>query len=87
MTLQRTTKQLQAVQAAFETAGRPLSIEELHALAAKQVASLGVRTVYRAVRRLQELTQTGEPESGYTTRAETISLPGDRSSAYRLLSG
>ena len=55
MTLQRTTKQLQAVQAAFETAGRPLSIEELHALAAKQVASLGVRTVYRAVRRLQEL--------------------------------
>ena len=54
MTAQRQTKQLQAIRNAFETAGRPLSIDEIHDLASKTIKSLGIRTVYRAVRRLQE---------------------------------
>ncbi|MDG2095633.1 MAG: Fur family transcriptional regulator [Phycisphaerales bacterium] len=54
MSVQRQTKQLQAIQTAFETAGRPLSIDEIHELAGRDIESLGVRTVYRAVRRLQE---------------------------------
>ena len=54
MTAKRQTRQLQAIQAVFETAGRPLSIDEIHELASKKIESLGLRTVYRAVRRLQE---------------------------------
>ena len=54
MTAQRQTKQLQAIRNAFETAGRPLSIDEIHDLASQTIKSLGIRTVYRAVRRLQE---------------------------------
>ncbi|MBG84948.1 MAG: transcriptional repressor [Phycisphaerae bacterium] len=54
MTAKRQTRQLQAIQAAFETAGRPLSIDEIHELASREINSLGLRTVYRAVRRLQE---------------------------------
>ena len=54
MTVQRQTKQLQAIRDTFEQAGRPLSIDELHGLASKELDSLGLRTVYRAVRRLQE---------------------------------
>jgi len=54
MTAQRQTKQFQAIRVAIENAGRPLSIDELHALAAKDIDSLGLRTVYRAIRRLQE---------------------------------
>ena len=54
MTDKRQTRQLQAIKAVFDTAGRPLSIDEIHELASKKIESLGLRTVYRAVRRLQE---------------------------------
>ena len=54
MSTQRQTKQLLAIRSAFEKAARPLSIEELHELAGQDIESLGLRTVYRAVRRLQE---------------------------------
>ena len=75
MTVQRQTKQLQAIRAAIEQAGRPLSIEELHTLAGKDIDSLGLRTVYRAVRGLQE---AGEivtvPVPGNSDRYELASI-------------
>ena len=54
MTVQRQTKQMKAVRNTFEQAGRPLSIDELHSRASKDLDSLGLRTVYRAIRSLQE---------------------------------
>jgi Fur family ferric uptake transcriptional regulator len=54
MSAQRQTKQLQAICQAIKQASRPLSIDELHGLATKELDSLGLRTVYRAVRKLQE---------------------------------
>lgn len=67
MPAQRQTKQLQAIRDAIEHAGRPLSIDELHAIASKDIDSLGTRTVYRAVRRLQdegEIVSVPVPGSG-----------------------
>ncbi|MCH2134641.1 MAG: transcriptional repressor [Phycisphaerales bacterium] len=74
MPVQRQTKQLQAVRKAIESAGRPLSIDELHDLATRDIESLGLRTVYRLVRRLQE---EGEIVS--------VAVPGD-SDRYELAS-
>ncbi len=74
MTVQRQTKQLQAIRDTFEQAGRPLSIDELHGLASKELDSLGLRTVYRAVRRLQE-------DGGIVS----VSVPG-KSDRYELAS-
>ena len=54
MAPQRQTKQLQAIRNAFEESPGPLSIDELHTLARESIDSLGLRTVYRIVRRLQE---------------------------------
>ncbi|MAH64809.1 MAG: transcriptional repressor [Phycisphaerae bacterium] len=54
MTSRRNTKQLEAIRTAIMEAGRPLSIEEIHAAASDAVPSLGIRTVYRTIRRLQE---------------------------------
>jgi len=51
--IQRQTKQMQAIRDAFVRAARPLSIDELHDLATKDITSLGQRTVYRAVRKLE----------------------------------
>ena len=51
---QRQTKQLQAIRNAFKESRGPLSIDELHTLARDSIDSLGLRTVYRLVRRLQE---------------------------------
>ena len=50
----RQTRQLQAIRKVFEENGRPLSIDEIHELGSQEIESLGLRTVYRAVRRLQE---------------------------------
>ncbi|MCH2140138.1 MAG: transcriptional repressor [Phycisphaerales bacterium] len=66
MKAQRQTKQLQAVQQAFDSTCRPLSIPELHTLAKQRLSSIGLRTVYRAVRRLQD---AGE--------IVTVSVPGN----------
>ena len=74
MTNRRETKQLQSIRAAIKDAGRPLSIEEIHQLASESIPSLGVRTVYRAVRRLQELEEIA-----------SVSVPG-QSDRYELAS-
>ncbi len=49
----RLTKQRQAIERAFALAGRPLSPAEVHALASKKLATLGLSTVYRTLRRLE----------------------------------
>lgn len=54
MTTRRTTKQLEAIRGVIDAAGRPLSIEEIHAAASETVPTLGLRTVYRTIRRLQD---------------------------------
>ena len=54
MTLRRTTRQLEAIRRVIGEAGRPLSIEEIHAAAGTEVPSLGLRTVYRTIRRLRD---------------------------------
>jgi len=54
MTSRRNTKQLEAIKGVIDAAGRPLSIEEIHATASRDVPSLGLRTVYRTIRRLQD---------------------------------
>ena len=75
MPQERTTQQSVAIQTAIRTAGRPLTIDEIHAAASEAVPTLGVRTVYRVVRRLQE---TGEianvPVAGGTDRYELASI-------------
>lgn len=48
----RRTPQRRAIEDAFRGAGRPLSTEECHARARREVAGLGIATVYRNVRRL-----------------------------------
>ena len=65
MPQQRTTRQTVAIREAIEVAGRPLSIEEIHTEASATVPSLGLRTVYRVVRRLRD-------ENEITT----VSVPG-----------
>ena len=65
MPQQRTTRQSVAIREAIESAGRPLSIEEILEEASTTVPGIGLRTVYRVVRRLQE-------ENEITT----VSIPG-----------
>ena len=74
MAEQRTTRQLQAIRRAIETAGRPLSIAEIHDMASDEIGTLGLRTVYRVVRRLEE--------AGEIVR---VSVPG-QSDRYELAS-
>ncbi|TVQ33182.1 MAG: transcriptional repressor [Phycisphaeraceae bacterium] len=50
----RTTRQQRAVRSAILEAGRPLSIEEIHEEARASAPTIGLRTVYRVVRRLEE---------------------------------
>ena len=45
----RRTKQRDAVRAVFDSAERPLSVDELLKAASRRVKGLGVATVYRAV--------------------------------------
>lgn len=51
MPARRQTKQQRVMWEAIEQAGRPLSVEEIHAAACEHVPSLGLSTVYRALRR------------------------------------
>ena len=75
MTAQRETKQIQAIRQAFQTAGRPLSIDELHQDARRTIASLGLRTVYRGVRKLQDAGEvTAVPVAGGSDRYELTSV-------------
>jgi Fur family transcriptional regulator, ferric uptake regulator len=64
--MQRDTQQRRAIRKAFEDAGHPLSPQELLALAQEHVESLGIATVYRNLRTLQE--------SGWL---EAVELPGE----------
>ena len=50
----RDTSQRRAIRYAVESAGRPLSAAEILASARREVPGLGIATVYRAVRRMQE---------------------------------
>ena len=50
----RDTSQRRAIRSAVESAGRPLSAAEILASARREVPGLGIATVYRAVRRMQE---------------------------------
>lgn len=53
----RKTRQRSAILSAFESARRPLTPQELHALAVVEQPSIGLRTVYR---QLKDLTESGE---------------------------
>lgn len=50
----RDTRQQRAIREAIESAGRPLSVQEIHELASAEVSSLGIRTVYRVIGRMVE---------------------------------
>ena len=50
--MQRNTRQRNAIEAVFTSSDRPLSIQELHVLASKDVANIGQATVYRTVKNL-----------------------------------
>ena len=49
---EKKTRQRDAIRAAFEAAGRPLSTEEVLDSAQQQVEGLGIATVYRNIRPL-----------------------------------
>ncbi len=63
---QRETRQRRAIRAALEEAGHPLSPKELLELARGDVEGLGIATVYRNVKSLQE--------EGWLA---TVELPGE----------
>jgi Fur family ferric uptake transcriptional regulator len=50
----RKTVQSEIIRGVFEEAGRPLSPREAHVLALKKQPTLGIATVYRAIRRFLE---------------------------------
>lgn len=61
---QRRTQQRQAIVAAIRAAAGPLTVEEIHELAQREVAHLGIATVYRTVKLLLE-----------AGRLRTVTLP------------
>lgn len=52
MTARRDTAQQRAIRSAIESAGRPLSVHEVHERAAEVVPTLALCTVYRVLNRL-----------------------------------
>jgi Fur family transcriptional regulator, ferric uptake regulator len=64
--MQRETRQRKAIRAAFEEAGHPLSPKELLDAAQDRVKGLGIATVYRNIRALQD--------DGWL---EAVELPGE----------
>ncbi len=72
---ERTTQQKRAVVEAFENAGRPLTVHEVHEAAAKTCRSIGVATIYRTINRLVETEWLKEVcLPGQPTRYEQKSL-------------
>lgn len=53
-TERRTTKQKEAIKAVLEEQAGPLLPDDIHRLAVKAVPSLGIATVYRSLKNLQE---------------------------------
>jgi Fur family ferric uptake transcriptional regulator len=52
--MKRDTRQRRAIRATLEEAGHPMSPKELLEAAKKRAAGLGIATVYRSLRQLQE---------------------------------
>ena len=71
--MERKTDQKQAILAAFERAGRPLSPQEALELARPQAAGLGIATIYR---NLKSLADKGV--------LKAVSLPGESTARYEL---
>ena len=75
MPQRRTTRQLNAIRNVISEAGRPLSIPEIHELALQSLESLGLRTVYRTLRKLEESGEvTSVAVSGGADRYELASV-------------
>lgn len=68
--MKRKTKQREIITACFETAKRPLSPAEAHALAVENHPTLGIATVYRAVNDLVRQGALSPICIGGTTRFE-----------------
>lgn len=66
--MERKTKQRTAIMDAFTRADRPLSPDEVHKAAGKELAGLGKATVYRTIRKMVEESQLAE-----------VALPGEAS--------
>jgi Fur family transcriptional regulator, ferric uptake regulator len=64
--MQRETRQRKAIRRVFKEAGHPLSPRELHDAAQAYVEGLGIATVYRNIRALEE--------AGWL---EPVELPGE----------
>jgi Fur family ferric uptake transcriptional regulator len=54
MTMERNTRQREAIRSALKAAARPLSPQELLAAASHEVPQLGIATVYRTIKSLLE---------------------------------
>jgi len=54
MVMQRETKQRRAIREALESAGHPLSPRELHEAAQDRVEGIGIATIYRNLKALQD---------------------------------
>lgn len=52
--MQRQTKQKEAIVSVLKKTHQPITIQEIHHLALKTVPSLGIATVYRMLKSLQE---------------------------------
>ena len=52
--IRRNTEQQRVIRQTIEDAGRPLLIREIHEIAARQSPGIGLRTVYRIIKRLLE---------------------------------
>jgi Fur family transcriptional regulator, ferric uptake regulator len=51
---ERRTRQQEAVREALGRAGRPVSVQEVHDAASREVPTIGLSTVYRAIKRLAD---------------------------------
>ncbi|QTW19998.1 Fur family transcriptional regulator [Comamonas kerstersii] len=52
--MQRSTKQRAAIDSVLRHIGRPLSPQEILSLAQRQLPSLGIATVYRAIKQMEQ---------------------------------
>lgn len=50
----RKTKQQEAIRDVLADAGRPMSVQEVHDAAARDVPSIGLSTIYRTIKKLAE---------------------------------
>jgi len=68
--MQRNTKKREVIAACFSREGRPLSAAEVYTLASRDHPSLGIATVYRAVKAFVEAGLLVPVEIGGATRYE-----------------